>query len=398
MPIKGLLSTMGTPELLQLLADERRTGTLRVTNGEIEMRIYLRDGEIVSSSSTDPKGFLGQFLISKGVITEEVLAQAMAVQEEFGGLLGEILIDGDALDRETLNHMLRIKAEENIYELFVWEEGGFEFVEGELPEHEMVRISVTVSNLILEGARRIDRASAFKRVIPSMQCVPVSVGSLIDEDEMDMGWRGVLEAVDDDRSIEDICLHTHSSEFFVCQVLYEKISEGLLKIVRPRVVAAEPELPQPGSNVIDHPGSEKPRGGREPATSHEALIVEAIALLKAGAYESSVRHLRAATSLDPHNRELSLVVRELEAEIVAGIEGDGVGPKAVPVLKTSLEELRVKSFTPEEGFILSRINGVSDIGSIVTTSPLSELDCLLVFWNLVRAEHIILRKSRRNSK
>jgi hypothetical protein len=398
MPIKGLLSKMATPELLQLLAKDRQTGTLCVTNGEIETKIYLQDGEIVSSSSTDPKGFLGQFLISKGVITEEVLALAMAVQEEFGGLLGEILIDGDALDRETLDHMLRIKAEENIYELFAWQEGGFEFIEGELPEHEMVRISATMSNLILEGARRVDRASAFKEVIPSTQCVPVSVGPLIDEDEMDMGWRGVLEAVDDDRSIEDICLHTHSSEFFVCQVLYEKISEGLLKIVRPRVVAAESKLPQPALNVVDPPESEKPPEDDGPPASPEALIAEANSLLKTGAYVSSVRYLRAATSLDPHNRELSLVVKELEAEVVAGIERDGASPKAVPVLASPLEDLRAMSFSPDEGFILSRVNGVSDIGSIVKTSPLPKLDSLLVFWNLVQAKHILLRKPRRTAE
>jgi len=391
MPITGNLDTMNPAELLQMLANGKQTGTLSVTNGEIEKKIFLEDGEIVSSSSTDPTGFLGQFLISKGVITEEILAQAMAIQEEQGGLLGEILVEGGALDREKLEHLLRVKAEENICDLFVWEGGSFEFVEDELPSYEMVRISATVASLVMEGMQRVDHAKTIKEVIPSPQCVPVSVGPLTDEDEMDMGWQGVLEAVDDDRSIEDISLHTHSSEFFVCQVLYEKILDGKLKIVRPRIVTAEPVLSETASALAGPPETPTAPEASGPATSTEALIGEANAHLKVGLYEPAARHLRAAASLDPHNRELALVVKELESEVMAGIEEDGIKPESVPVLETTLDDLRAMSFSPEEGFILSRINGSSDIATIVKTSPLPELDSVLVFWKLARAYHITLQ-------
>jgi hypothetical protein len=394
MPITGNLDTMGVAELLQLLVNGRQTGTLSVTNGEIEKKIFLQEGEIVSSSSTDPKGFLGQFLISKGVISEEILAHAMAIQEKQGGMLGEILVEGGALDREKLDHLLRVKAEENICDLFVWEDGSFEFVEGELPDYKMVRITASITSLLMEGSRRIDHANKIKEVIPSPQCVPVAVDSLIDEDEMDMGWRGVLEAVNDDRSIEDITLHTHSSEFFVCEVLFEKVIEGRLKIVRPRIVAAEPSPVDslPESDREPHTAAVSEGGGL--ATSAEALIAEANAHLKIGAYETAARQLRASASLDPQNRELGLVIKELEAEVMAGIEEDGITPAAVPVLETTLDDLRAMSFSPEEGFILSRITGTVDIGSIVKTSPLSELDSLLVFWKLARAGHIALKDAR----
>ena len=175
MPINGNLSTMGLAELLQLLANGHQTGTLSVTDGEIEKKIFLQDGEIVSSSCTDPKGFLGQFLISKGLITEEVLAQAMAIQEEQGGLLGEILVQGGALDQERLDHLLRVKAEDNICDLFFWDQGSFEFTDGDLPDYELVRISATISSLVMEGMRRVEHANQIREVIPSPQCIPVAV-------------------------------------------------------------------------------------------------------------------------------------------------------------------------------------------------------------------------------
>jgi hypothetical protein len=380
MAITGNLETMSLAELLQWLANGRQTGTLIVNNGNVEKKIYLRDGAVLSSSSSDPRGFLGHFLVSKGVISEEDLAKAMAIQSEQGRLLGELLVEGGAVDQETLDYMLRLKAEENVYDLFAWEEGHFDFFDEELPEYELVPMSANITGLVMEGMRRIDLTKEFEKVIPSTQCVPVSVAPLLDDDEMDLGWRGVLEAVDDDRSVEDICLHTHSSEFFVCDVLYRKVREGKIKVVRPRVIAPEPRAPDAPVGAADIG-----------ATNAQALISEAMVHLKLGVYEAAARHLGAATSLDPHNRELAMVIKELEGEVMAGLENDGVKPEKVPMLETTLDDLRAMSFSPEEGFILSRINGSSDIASIVKISPLSELDSLLVFWKLAQSGQITLK-------
>ena len=74
MAITGNLETMSLAELLQWLANGRQTGTLIVNNGSVEKKIFLRDGSVLSSSSSDPRGFLGHFLVSKGVIGEDDLA------------------------------------------------------------------------------------------------------------------------------------------------------------------------------------------------------------------------------------------------------------------------------------------------------------------------------------
>jgi hypothetical protein len=321
------------------------------------------------------------------VISEDDLAKAMAIQAEEHKLLGEILVEDGMVDRETLDRMLSLNAEENLYDLVSWEEGRFEFVDEDLPEYELVPISKDITGLLMEGMRRIDTSKRVAEVIPSYQCVPVSVGPLLDDDEMDLGWRGVLEAVDDDRSIEDICLHTHSSEFFVCNVLFQKVQEGKLKIVRPRTI-----VPETGFAVVaetQEPVS--PERGDQALSNSMSHISEAQAQLALGAFEAAARHLGAAASLDPHNRELTLVIKELERDLRAGLDRDGVNGEKVPELGSSLDDLRAMSFSPEEGFILSRSNGISDIASIVKISPLSELDSLLVFWKLSQTGLISLK-------
>ena len=88
-----------------------------------------------------------------------------------------------------------------------------------------------------------------------------------------------------------------------------------------------------------------------------------------------------------------MVIKELESEVMAGLENDGVKYENITVLEPTLDDLRAMSFSPEEGFILSRINGSADIASIVKISPLSELDSLLVFWKLSQSGQITLKEA-----
>ena len=72
------------------------------------------------------------------------------------------------------------------------------------------------------------------------------------------------------------------------------------------------------------------------------------------------------------------------------LEAEGVVGQAVPSLAQNLEDLPRLDISPEEGFVLSRINSTYDLQTIVKISPMSTLDALLVFRRLVRAGYITL--------
>jgi hypothetical protein len=369
MGIEGNLQTMALPDIFQWLANGRYTGTLLISTGEVVKSIYFRDGEIVSCTSTNPKEFLGHFLVSHGYLDEASLAAAVSEQEKTGELLGNILVEQGAISTRDLERMLALKAEESIFELFHWEEGQFRFVADELPKYEMVPISLNVTSLTLEGIRRIDEWKRIRDVVPSAQCVPVSVGDLL-ADETDESRRAVLEMVDDDRSVEEIGLQTHSSEYFVCEILFQKARQGVLKVVKPRIIAAAAGAHAPQS------------------TSATDLVDEARELLSVKEYELALRRMQAASSLEPDNSDVTGSVRSMEAEIRAEIETRGVDPAGIPLLKTSLQAMQSMDFSPQEAFILSRISGASDIGSILKISPLPELEAMIVFWKLLENDLI----------
>ena len=74
----------------------------------------------------------------------------------------------------------------------------------------------------------------------------------------------------------------------------------------------------------------------------------------------------------------------------ARVEGDGVRLTSVPKLARAMSELVNANLNPQEGFILTRINGTYDIQAILRISPMDQLEALLVFWKLRREGHVSL--------
>ena len=119
-----------------------------------------------------------------------------------------------------------------------------------------------------------------------------------------------------------------------------------------------------------------------------SLIEAAHKHLDQNAYEQALRHLRAARSLEPESKPVQKAAEQEERRLIEALEREGVTPASVPVLSAELEELTASKISPQEGFMLTRINGSYDIASIVKISPIPQLDALLVFWRLARAGHI----------
>jgi hypothetical protein len=56
----------------------------------------------------------------------------------------------------------------------------------------------------------------------------------------------------------------------------------------------------------------------------------------------------------------------------------------------SLAELTRQNFDPQEGFVISRVNGEWDVQSILKLCPMSEEDALLIFSRLLERKVIEL--------
>lgn len=467
MGISGNLKTMALAELLQWLSQGRKTGTLVIDGGKIEKKIFFEQGVIISSASTDPKEYLGAFLTAHGYITEDDANAAIARQKEEKQLLGQILVGMGAINEEQLQEVLRQKAEESIYDVFTWEAGEFVFLDDELPAETFIRMQLDVQWIVLEGSRRMDEWLRIREWVPSPLAVPVLVADYQDL-EIDEVDKRILEWIDDDRSVEDISQGSQTSLFMIAQTLAQYVQQGVIKVVRPRVIEIEvpakdeggrkareaaaqmpagyPQMMPPMMPPMGYPGmpqgypmhmagydppsgahpvqpqaptqggsSSVEVGGRTlhfagggggaapavtapaaappappPSTPAEGLLQKGEDLLRQGELHRALASFRQAKTAEGSGPGVEKAAEEGEKRVAEALDRDGVNLTAVPKLKCGMQELTQLDISPQEGFMLTRIDGSYDIRSILKMSPMPKIEAQILFWKLKRSGHVTL--------
>ena len=104
--------------------------------------------------------------MSQGLINEEELRIAMEVQRNSKMLLGKVLVMGGKVNEEEMMRLLRLKSEETVYSLFLWDEGDFTFYHDEVIEKLFIRISLDPQGIIFEGVLRRDEWVRIREVFP----------------------------------------------------------------------------------------------------------------------------------------------------------------------------------------------------------------------------------------
>ncbi|MBV9495870.1 MAG: DUF4388 domain-containing protein, partial [Acidobacteria bacterium] len=307
-------------DLLQWLSLGQKSGTLVVTNAGVTKKIFFRHGRVISSASNDPREYLGQFLVSHGYITEPELKKAMEVQLQSRILLGKILVMIEAISEEDLLRLMRLKAEEEIYDIFLWREGAFEFLDDELPQMEMVPLHVDVTGIIMEGTRRVDEWMRIRELIRDETLVPrldrPVDDQILDDEELGDAARTVIQAIDGRRTIADIMVESRSSAFHVSSTLYHLAREGYITLQDLSAIA--PPMPEP---PLTGP---IPVVGMTEDEEIVSMLTRAQNALRQRDFEKAQRLLRAAQNLDPNHSKVRAAIKGAETVIVNELRVDGL--------------------------------------------------------------------------
>src|SRR5215208_1528285 len=231
MGVSGNLKTMLPGDLLQWLSLGQKSGTLVVSSKQTEKKIFFKNGRVISSASNDPREYLGQFLMSHGYLSEEELRKAMEVQVQSGILLGKILVMIGLINESDLTRLMRLKAEEEIYDVFLWQEGEFHFVDNELPAMEMIPLKIDVTGIIMEGTRRVDEWPRIREVIPNDNVIPAIQKRIEIDEEFGEVETTVVDCIDGKRTIAQIVLESRSSSFTVASTISSLVRGGFIKLL-----------------------------------------------------------------------------------------------------------------------------------------------------------------------
>src|SRR5688572_12019183 len=384
MALHGSLQTMSVPDLLQFLAVGRKTGLLNFTHGKVVKGIYFEEGVIVGSSTNDPREYLGQMLIHYGKITEEQLQAGMEAQrtdaqspeghpapEAKKNLqperrrLGQVLVDSGVLTKADVIEVMEIRTLDIIYDLFIWKAGTFEFTAaGPLPP-DFTRVRVEPNRVIMEGVYRSDEMARYKTLIPSDRTLMELGAGWTSSIGLGKNTRQLLYFLEKRMSVAEISYNLHSSTFEVYGQLYELVQKGLARV--------SGELPETIERApfID-----------TSAETPEDMVAIASRELDRGNSPKALSLIQAVLEQQPNNGAAQALLAKAERKFIERMYQD-FSPAGVPKIVISTEELGQKEIGPQEGFMLSRINGEWDLQSILSICPFREADSLRMIKNLL---------------
>jgi tetratricopeptide (TPR) repeat protein len=357
MSLSGRLNTMDLPEVLQWITIGRKTGSLSFVKDKTKVRLYLKDGQIISSSSNDPTKQLGQFLLFQGKVTEAQLKRAFEIHLQTRIMLGKILVQENLVSRDDVEKALVTRTEEVIYDLFLWNDGYFHFSASEYNVNELILIKVDINSLMFEGIRRKDEWVRIRAVFPNNDVV-LSLRSDANLKNLALTplQKKLLYLLTLKKPLSDIILELHGSDFLVCYELfqlYEKDVVDIQEFVPPPVEAASPAQ----------------------------LFNRGLDLMQSHRYQEAIAAFQEVLKLDPQN--MWALCQEYYSNVVP--------PGKIPYYLVPESALSRYALSHEESFVASRINGTWDIKSIVMLSPLRELEILQVLDRLLKMELIALK-------
>jgi hypothetical protein len=224
--LKGDLSELTLPEILQHLRISKATGVLTVAHGGAKKALYVKEGRVVFASSNLPNERLGELLLREGKITvEEYEASIKAINK--GKRQGKALVEMGALAPKDLWEGVQFQVREIIYPMFQWEEGEFHFEQSQAPEKERITVDLDIVDLTLAGLRRVDANGGIQGRFVEGHTVLERVGET--PAGLEPYEEHVIHLVDGERSAVEICRDSEIGDNETLKVLYGMQCIGVVR-------------------------------------------------------------------------------------------------------------------------------------------------------------------------
>jgi len=168
MSFSGDLEHLPLIDVIQLLQQTSKSGTLRLIGAKGECQLGFRDGFIISANHVNTGFRVGSILVELGVITREALDLTLAEQARRGPHpppLIALLIETGRVKPKEAYRGLQTVIELTIVEVLTWPKGRFELdveqilVSDEyryLPDHNEPPPQVSTQNFLMEALRIFD--------------------------------------------------------------------------------------------------------------------------------------------------------------------------------------------------------------------------------------------------
>ncbi len=354
MALSGDLATMGLEDIFQWLAVGKKTGVLELRGPLHTKRVAFHEGRITSIWSSDPREYLGQYLLAFNRITEDQLLEALATQEDEQQLLGRILVNRQLVTEAEIRRIVQLKVEESIYDTFLWNVGSFDFHDGAASHQKSMLLSLDVTGIVLEGARRLDDWKRIRKVIKGGDAVLAPISEAIAERlPLASEDADILSRLDGLKRVDQLVLDMRMPEYKINKLLFDLHEKGMVRIV------------SPGGSLGAHPSLQLQR---------------ARALVEKQKLQEAQEELRRVLQDQPKHQDASRMM----AVVQGLLEEKALDQELIPELAVSLDDLMTTNLGPNEAFLATRVNGLWTIKDIISIAPFEPGESLAIFSKLIK--------------
>ncbi|RKY24667.1 MAG: hypothetical protein DRP79_07460 [Planctomycetota bacterium] len=227
--LQGDFSTLGLPDVLQIVGSRRKTGMLTVVATDAERTIYFNDGRVVLTQEQHDRYLLDRYFKDVDPRDNEDLRSLLDERRQTGKPLGRLMVERGILKEEELRIELQRQTEDQLYSLFAWIEGAFNFIELDIESAGAVVHEIDATELVMNAARQVDEWRRVRSRLPDMDAAVgmADGGRLEDLDETSREIAKVIPG--DGMSIRNICAASGESELETCTAVVSMLDAGVLR-------------------------------------------------------------------------------------------------------------------------------------------------------------------------
>ena len=151
MALEGTLDDLRLPDILQTVAQQRKTGILTIQGEETIVAVSFLEGRVVAADSLEETvdERLARLLVRDGLVARGALADAAARCRDGEGRLADVLVAEGHLGRGQLLDALRSQTLDLLEDVVGWRRGEFKFYAGEQVSYEEGFEPISVEDLLI---------------------------------------------------------------------------------------------------------------------------------------------------------------------------------------------------------------------------------------------------------
>ncbi|MDY0211965.1 MAG: DUF4388 domain-containing protein [Desulfuromonadaceae bacterium] len=222
------LKTVGIPDVLSFFNMFRKTGILHLDLADGMRRLFFKDGEIIFATSDRLEDDLGEVLCEMGKLERKELRGARA-EISSDANLSQVLVKRQLVAARDLWLATRQQVESIVYGLFACDSGSCFFVPADPEQDNIVRLSMSTQNLIMEGLRRVDEKALYWRRLRGPEAMLGYSGKA--PQELSSEEKNLMRQLYvSGQSVRKLLGTSEMSEYDTLRTLHQLVEKGMLEV------------------------------------------------------------------------------------------------------------------------------------------------------------------------